>query len=143
MRASFLAVAKSMMPCLSVGAILLFHAPIQAQAADAPLPVSIDRIRAALKQPPSSLQLPARPGDRPTFGLEVRERLVDLQPIDEKPVDLTFGLPSAGELLMGGIEKIRSATVRYKRGRAERRARKEVEDSLVAFCAEHDCPAPA
>jgi hypothetical protein len=44
------------------------------------------------------------------------------------------------ELLMGGIRKIRSAVVTYKRGRAERRARKEVADALAAFCAARGCP---
>jgi hypothetical protein len=45
-------------------------------------------------------------------------------------------------LLMNGIEKIRSTAVHYKRGRAERRARKEVEDALAAFCAVRECPTP-
>ena len=44
---------------------------------------------------------------------------------------------------MGGIEKIRSAAVGYERGRAQRKARKEVEEALAAFCAMHECPVPA
>src|SRR5262245_53225619 len=138
MRASFLVLAIAVAG-LSVGAILMLQAPVRAQTADAGLPVSIERIRAGLKQPPSLL-VPAPSGDVPTFHVEVRERLPVVQGVDEKPVDLTFGLPSAGELVMGGIEKIRSAAVRYKRGRAERRARKEVEDALTAFCEGHQCP---
>jgi len=43
---------------------------------------------------------------------------------------------------MDGIDTIRSAVVRYTRGRAERRARKEVDDALAAFCAVHECPRP-
>ena len=54
--------------------------------------------------------------------------------------DPTWGLPSAGELLMDGIEKIHSAASGYKHRRAERRARKEVQDALAAFCAVRECP---
>jgi hypothetical protein len=43
--------------------------------------------------------------------------------------------------LIGGIGKIRSAVVRYKRRRAERRARQEVDEALSAFCAVNECPA--
>ena len=125
-----------------VGAMLVLQSPIQAQTDDSQLPVSMERIRAALKQQPPRLQVPAPSGNIPTFRIEVRERLFVLRPIDEKPFDPTFGLPSAGELLMNGIEKIRSTAVHYKRGRAERRARKEVEDALAAFCAVRECPAP-
>jgi hypothetical protein len=129
-------------PLWVVGTILVLQSPVQAQTDDSQLPVSMERIRVALKQPPPLLRLPAPSGDIPTFRIEVRARLSVLQPIDEKPFDPTFGLPSAGELLMNGIEKIRSAAVRYKRGRAERRARKEVEDALAAFCAVRECPTP-
>lgn len=75
-----------------------------------------------------------------TFHVEVRERLPVVQPVAENLFDPTFGLPSIGELMMDGIEKFRSAVVNYKRGRAERRARKEVEDALAAFCATRGCP---
>ena len=126
----------------SLGTILALQSPVQAQAADSQLPVSIERIRAGLKQPPPLLQVPAPSGDRPTFRIEVRERPFDLQPIDEKPVDPTFGLPSVGELLMNGIGSIRSAAVAHKRRRAERRARQEVDDALAAFCAGRECLTP-
>jgi len=123
-----------------VGAILVLQLPIQAQTDDAQLPVSLDRIRAALKQPPPLLQASKAADDTPTFRVEVREPVLDLQPVDEKPFDLTWGLPSAGELLASGIGKIRSTIVNYKRGRAERRARKEVEDALAAFFAYNNVP---
>ena len=126
----------------SLGTILALQSPVQAQAADSQLPVSIERIRAGLKQPPPLLQVPAPSGDRPTFRIEVRERPFVLQPIDEKPVDPTFGLPSVGELLMNGIGSIRSAAVAHKRRRAERRARQEVDDALAAFCAGRECLTP-
>jgi hypothetical protein len=122
-----------------IGAILVLQTPIQAQSADAQLPVSLDRIRAALQMPPPVLHVPAA-SDEPTFRVEVREQLLDLQPIEEKPLDLTYGLPSAGELLMGGIGKIRSTIVNYKRGRAQRRARQEVEEALAAFFAYSNVP---
>ena len=134
-----------------VGAILAVDTPIQAQAeadpervglpADAPLPVSLDRIRAALTTPPPLLQVPAPSSDdSPMFRVEVRKQLLDLPPLDEKPFDLTYGLPSAGELLINGIGKIRSTIVNYKRGRAERRARKEVEEAIATFFAYNNVP---
>jgi hypothetical protein len=125
-----------------VGAILVLQSPVQAQTADSQLPVSIERIRAALQQPPSPLQMPAPSGDAATFHIEVQERAFVFRPDDEKPFDPTFGLPSVGELLMDGIQKIGSSAVAYKRGRAERRARKAVDDDLAAFCAARACPAP-
>jgi hypothetical protein len=123
-------------------AILLGPVPIQAQDADARLPVSLERIRAALNQPPPLLRIPATPGDVPTFRVEVHQDFFAPQPVDETPADPTLGLPSVGELVMGGIGKLRSAVVDYRRGRAQRRARKEVDDALAAFCAVHHCPAP-
>jgi len=126
----------------SLGTILSLQSPIQAQATDSQLPVSLERIRVGLKQPPSLLQVPPPSGDTPTFRVEVRERPFGLQPIDEKPLDPTFGLPSAGELLMTGIEHIRSAAVDYKHRRAKRRARKEVDGALAAFCEVRECSTP-
>ena len=126
----------------SLGTILALQSPDQAQAADSPLPVSLERIRAGLKQPPSLLQVPPPSGDIPTFRIEVRERPFVLQPLDEKPFDPTFGLPSAGELLMSGIETVRSAAVHYKRRRAVRRARKEVDGAVAAFCSVRECSTP-
>jgi hypothetical protein len=123
-----------------VGALLVLPAPIQAQTGDADLPVSLERIRAALRQPPPLLSIPSTSGEVPTFRVEVRQPLWG--PIEEEPFDPTLGLPSVGELLMGGIEKIRSAAVGYRRRRAERRARKEVDEALSAFCAVRECPVP-
>jgi len=134
---------RAPLPALwSLGAILALHSPVQAQATDAPLPVSIDRIRAGLTQPPSPLKVLPPSADRPTFRIEVQERLFVLEPVAEKPFDPTFGLPSAGELLMKGIDGIRSAAVSYKRRRAERRAQEEVDGALAAFCAVRECSTP-
>ena len=133
----------SVLPFCTVGAFLLLQAPIQAQqTSDSHLPVSLERIRAALEEQPPILRLPARSDDTPTFRVEVRQPLWLLQPVEDEPFDPTWGLPSAGELLMGGVDKIRSAAVGYKRRRAERRARRDVEEALSAFCAAHRCPVP-
>ena len=132
----------TLVPLAIAGAILVLQSPIQAQTDNSDLPVSVERIRAALKQPPPLLQIPAQSGDTPTFRVEVRAPLSVLQPIEDTPFDPTFGLPSVGELLMDGVEKIGSAVVDYKRRRAERRARKEVDDALAAFCAVHECSLP-
>jgi hypothetical protein len=126
----------------TLGTILALQSSIQAQAAESQLPVSMERIRAGLKQPPSLLQIPPPSGDKPTFRIEVRERPFVLQPIEDKPFDPTFGLPSVGELLMTGIENIRSAAINYKQRRAERRARKQVDGALAAFCAVRECSTP-
>jgi hypothetical protein len=136
MRAPFLAISWSL------GTMLALQSPIQAQAADSQLPVSMERIRAALRQPPPILRAPAPSADKPTFHVEVRQRPFVLQSLDDKPFDPTFGLPSVGELLITGIEHIRSAAVDYKRRRAERRARKEVDDALATFCGVRGCSTP-
>jgi hypothetical protein len=129
-------------PLWTVGALLVLQAPMQAQAGDSHLPVSLERIRAALKEQPPVLQVPPWSGEAPTFRVEVRQPFSALRSIEDEPFDPTFGLPSGGELLMSGIEKIRTAAVGYKRRRAERRARREVKEALAAFCAVHECPAP-
>ena len=129
-------------PLWIAGAVIVLQPSIHAQVSDSQLPVSVERIRAALKQQPPVLQLAAPSPDTATFRIEVQERLPVLQPVDEKPFDPTFGLPSLGELVMTGIEKIGSAAVDYKRRRTERRARKEVDDALAAFCAVRHCATP-
>ena len=127
-------------PLLVLGELLALPTPIQAQAGDVRLPVSLERIRAALKEQPSLLRV-ATPSsdDVPTFQVEIRQQLSIQPPVDEEPFDLTWGLPSLGQLAGMGIGKIYSAVVSYKHSRAERRARKEVEDALAAFCATHAC----
>ena len=129
-------------PLAMVGAILVLQTPIQAQTDEVHLPVSLERIRAALKEPPPVFEVPPPSDDMPTFRAEVREPLPLLETVDEKPFDPTFGLPSVGELMAGGIGKVRSAAVNYKRSRAERRARQEVAEALAAFCAANGCSAP-
>jgi hypothetical protein len=128
-----------LVPAGIAAALLVLPATSGAQAADAR---SLARIRAALEKAPPPLQMAPRSGEIPTFRVEV-EQYIDLQrSVDDPPLDPTMGIPSAGELLMGGIGKIHSAVVGYKRGRAKRKARKEVQDALTEFCAVHECPAP-
>ena len=124
----------------TVGALLLLHSPVQAQTAPAPLPVSLERIRAALREPAPVLRVVAPPAEVPTFRVEV-EQFWNGQPVDEEVFDPTYGLPSVGQLMMGAIGKIGSAAAGYKQRRAKRKARKEVADALAAFCAVHECPA--
>jgi hypothetical protein len=52
-----------------------------------------------------------------------------------------MGIPSAAELLVRGIGELHSAVA--GRGRAKRKAKKEVRDALAEFCAVNACPAPA
>jgi hypothetical protein len=126
-----------------VAALLVVPAPIQAQAAETGLPVSLARIRAALEAPPPRLQPSAMPAEVPTFRVEVHQPFPISPLVEEGPGDPTMGIPSAGELLVGGIGKIHSAFVGYTRNRAKRKAKQEVAEALAAFCAVNACPAPA
>src|SRR5262245_30752268 len=101
----------------TVGALAMLQAPtqVQAQTGTSQLPVSLDRSRAALEEPPPILQIPVESGEKPIFRVEVRQSMWALRPIEEeRPFDPTMGLPSVGELLMDGIEKIHSDIVNYK-----------------------------
>ena len=129
--------------CGITAAVLAVPAPVRAQADVSRLPVSLERIRKALNEPPPRLQVPPPSSEMPTFRVEVNQGFPAVQPLIDEPLDPTWGVPSAGELMMGGIQKLGSAVGSYKRGRAKRRARKEVEDALAAFCAEHDCQTAA
>ncbi len=130
----------TLMPLSMAGAVLMLQPPIQAQNRDPQLPVSLERIRAALEAPPPVVVVAQPSGEIPTFRVEVRQQFWAPQPVDEEAFDSTFGLPSVGELVAGGIGKIRSAAVGYKHRRAKRRARKDVEEALETFCAVHECP---
>ena len=123
---------------LSVGTIVLLSSKMQAQAGDTELPVSIDRIRAALNGP-QPFQNTSLSGDIPTFRVEIQASAFAFRPTEEEAFDYTYGLPSLGQLVMMGIQNVWDAGIRYKRRYAERRARKEVDDALAAFCAVHDC----
>ncbi len=126
----------TLMPLATAGALLL-PLPVQAQISD---PASLKRIRAALAEPPPILQVPPPSGEIPTFRVEVRQQAWTFDPLDENTFDPTYGLPSVGELVVGGIGKIKSAAVNYRQRRTKRRARQEVDDALAAFCAVNPCP---
>jgi hypothetical protein len=126
-----------------LGLMLASQPCLQAQGEVTHGPSSLARIRAALGRAPAIDWAPAPAGHVPTFRIDVHQTVPILPLVDEEPFDPTYGLPSAGELLMGGIGKLHAAVVNARRGRARRRARKEVEDALAAFCAVHDCRAPA
>ena len=128
-----------LMPWATAGALLLLPPPVQAQISDA---ASLKRIRAALAEPPPVLQVPPPSSEIPMFRVEIRQQAWTFDPLDEDTFDPTYGLPSVGELVVGGIGKIKSAAVNYKQRRTKRRARQEVQDALAAFCAVYECPAP-
>jgi hypothetical protein len=115
-----------------------------AQTADSYGPSSLARIRAALAAPqPHVLVPPPSPDVVPTFRVEVNQYFSITAPTEEEPFDPTWGLPSAGELMMGGIGKVRSAVSGYRKRRAKGKARKEVDDALAEFCAVYTCPPPS
>jgi hypothetical protein len=118
------------------------EAKVSDAQSEAPLPVSLDRIRKALAAPPPRLQPPPPSLEPPTFRVAITEGFSVLEPLEEPPFDPTWGLPSVGQLMMGGIGKLGSAAAGYKKKRAKRRATREVQDALDAFCAERGCEAP-
>lgn len=125
------------------GLLLLAPTALWAQAPAPNGPASLDRIRAALQAPAPRLRVPPPATDAaPMFRVEVTQYFSMEDPAAEEPADPTFGLPSAGELMMGGIGKLHSAVSGYKRRRAQGKARQEVADALAEFCAVHTCPAP-
>ena len=124
------------MPWL-LGGLIALPASSGAQSPDA---ASLARIRAALAHEPRLLA-PAPPIEAPTFRVEVEQHIDLTRAVDDPPIDPTMGIPSAAQLLVGGVGKIGSAVAGYKRGRAKRKAAKEVQDALAEFCAVHACPA--
>jgi hypothetical protein len=116
----------------------------RAQTADAYGSTSLARIRAALVEPPPGLQVPPPSTDvTPMFHVEVTQYFSMRDPSEEPPPDPTWGLPSAGELMMGGIGKLHSAVSGYKKRRARGKAKREVSDALAEFCAVRACPPPS
>jgi len=119
------------------------------------LPVSLDRVRAALKKPEGLAARAEIPAD---FRVDIVEEqrfrdLLDLLDFGRGPAvpgglyayqqQQLFGrtaqpLFSVG--LSGLGRSIGSAVADARRERAERLARKEVRRALDDFCAAHDCP---
>jgi hypothetical protein len=125
------------------------------------LPVSVSRIRAALDRPaPLRLTVPA---PRPTFRVEIRERLL-YSPNLLGPVEQLWST-TAGPVPPGGLHgfeqrqqlgqpwsqplfsvdllsiggAIRNAFANARRASAEKAARDEVQRALAEFCATHEC----
>lgn len=151
------AASADVLPAVGAGAGLLLMVALQA-AADAELPVSLDRIRAALARPaPTLVTEPADPA-APTFTVHIQERApdpgivpaLDFKSVPAPPSGLypqMAGHPIAEQPLVS-IDVIPLAhTVAHAIGRAwhasaEKAARDEVHRELVAFCAARGCRTP-
>jgi len=124
------------------------------------LPVSVSRIRAALAAP-APLRL-ALPPPKPTFRVEIRERLLYspnlLGPVEQLWSTTTGPVPPGGLygfeqaqrlgqwspplfsvdlLAVGGA--VQKAVANARRSRAEKGARDEVQRALAEFCAMYEC----
>jgi hypothetical protein len=144
----------------AIAAVLGFASLVAAQtptpappAAGADLPVSIARIRDALKRP-APLRLPPTP--RSDFKVDVTEtqRFRDLLDL----IDFGGGASTPGGwlgyqrgMLLGqrsqplvsfdGAPAVAGAISKARRARAEQLAREEVERALIQYCTTHECPA--
>jgi hypothetical protein len=123
-----------------IGTALLLLPALAAAQVPEPSPATLKRMRAALERPASRLRPDVPAAEAPTFHVDVTMPFSATRSIEEPPFDPTWGLPSAGDLIAGGLGKIGSAVKGYKRHRSERRARKEVQDAMAAYCAVHTCP---
>jgi hypothetical protein len=124
----------------------------EAQAASPPppeLPVSLSRIREALKKPEPRLTSPKVKAD---FKIEINEEqrfqdLVDLLDFNASPVlpAVSFGGSQTQPLVSfsanGAIQSLATSVSKARRARAERLAREEVARALNQFCATHECAA--
>ena len=135
----------------SLASLLAVQTPSsQTQADGAPqpaLPVSLSRIREALKKPENKLAAPLRQAD---FKVDIAEQqrfqeLVDLLDFSASPVlpAVWFGgshtQPLFNVSLTGIGQSVVRAAAKARRERAERLAREEVERALNQFCATHEC----
>jgi hypothetical protein len=113
------------------------------------LPVSLSRIRDALKKPVSPrLTLPPPRAD---FRVEVleKQRFEDLltllglgggSPMPSVMFGSAVSHPSSAADLSAIGRAAGRAIVEARRARAERLAREEVQRALIDFCATHECP---
>jgi hypothetical protein len=145
MSCSWAAAAVSLLLFVAVEAP---SAQTQAEAAPPPqLPVSLSRIREALKKPEGKLAAPQRQAD---FKVEIAEEqrfqdLVDLLDFSAIPVlpAVRFGGSQTQPLINVSLTGIGQSVVRgvakARRERAERLAQEEVQRALNQFCATHEC----
>jgi hypothetical protein len=123
---------------MTIIAMLSRHVPMHAQDENAYALISMERIRTALEQQSPYLQWLIPSSDTPTFYLDIHQPFL-LSPPPQNTFDPTYGLPSIGALMIDGIVKIRSTAVNYKHDLATRRAKREVERALKAFCEINNC----
>ena len=140
-----------------LGLALLLSVATQGIAAQAPadeaaqrdLPVSLSRIRDALKKPDPRL---SKPREKPDFSVEINEEqrfqdLVDLLDFSALPSlqAVRFGgsptQPLFNVSLSGIGVSVAKSVARARRERAERLAREEVQRALIQFCSSHECAA--
>jgi hypothetical protein len=113
------------------------------------LPVSLSRIREALKRPETKLFQPARQADfRVDVAQEQRFRdLIDLLDFSGGPTlpAVWFGNTGSQPLfkanLNGVVGAVGSVISKARRDRAERIAQEEVERAFIQFCSTHECAA--
>lgn len=129
---------------LGLLSVLAVQAPPDAPAAP---PVSLSRIRQALKNPVPRLTTPLPKADYSVDILE-KQRFEDLLTL----LGLGGGSPMPTVLFGGAGSRPSSAVDLFaikdpvakiaaaRRSRAERLAREEVRRSLVEFCSAHECP---
>ena len=121
------------------------------QNADPPatLPVSLGRIREALKKQEGKLAVPLPRAD---FRVDIAEEqhfqeLVDLLDFSAIPAlpAVRFGgsqtQPLFNVSLSGIGVSVAKSVAKARRERAERLAREEVQRALIQFCSDHECPA--
>ena len=117
------------------------------EAAQGELPVSLSRIREALKKPDPRLSAPRA---KPDFSVDINEEqrfqdLVDLLDFSAIPVlpAVRFGgsqtQPLFNVSLSGIGQSVAKSVSKARRARAERLAREEVARALIQYCTTHDC----
>ena len=127
------------------------QASAQRDASPAISPVSVDRVRERLQRP-ESLRMPSIPEPAAQFRVDVEGSFPVESVLEGVRRDLAArpgfaaGRPTGpGSPLAGGVDllgMVRGLAGRIRdgrRARAERNARREVQDALDAFCRVHDC----
>ena len=126
-------------------------ASAQRDASAATPPVSADRVREGLQRP-EPLRIPPIPEPAAHFRVDVEGLFPVETVLDGVRRDLAAqpgfaagrptgpGSPLAGGLdLLGVVRGLAGRIGGARRARAERNARREVQDALAAFCRVHDC----
>jgi hypothetical protein len=142
--------ATAVFGVVSLAAVQVAGVAAQGEGPSRPqLPVSLSRIREALKKPENPLTSPQAKAD---FKVEIAEQqrfqdLVDLLDFSASPVvpAVLFGgsqtQPLVSVSLSGIGASVANSVAKARRARAERLAREEVERALSQFCASHECAA--